>query len=448
MKKDIDLSSNAEQMSSPKHDERALLSESLSSLFFKNLKLSNENSDVKKEIKSKKNKSIEKFDMATDHLPVPPPRGLLKDSNTPVKITDSASPSLSIQQVNQRTLNPTDSEIREVKRKETAAAVASMKVKLRNMGMLGRTGETNRKVDLSGRRKSGASRSEHPVSDEIAERGSEKEDKEEEEDHGDSNEMDSDHSDNNNNDDDDDDDDNDNDNDSDNIRVEGSHSALNDHHTTPLLVKKIKEKKPSEDMGDDKNIYLMPSSPHSIHEKKREEKIDIEELSFDNNEDSLEIGKDYYEEECSEDYGSIEATIQFGINPVISQLIDDDSHQVVMKAEEEEEEEVHTENVFFESESESEFELEVGLIRENSQEKGEITIASASPHYTGKEDDRSEDKRNKVDENVKKTDEKVKEEEDSNEEDEKEKYLYDLFVDQEARLRSKAAHCKQIIRYY
>ena len=199
MKKDIDLSSNAEQMSSPKHDERALLSESLSSLFFKNLKLSNENSDVKKEIKSKKNKSIEKFDMAIDHLPVPPPRGLLKDSNTPVKITESASPSLSIQQVNQRTLNPTDSEIREVKRKETAAAVASMKVKLRNMGMLGRTGETNRKVDLSGRRKSGASRSEHPVSDEIAERGSEKEDKEEEEDHGDSNEMDSDHSNNNNN---------------------------------------------------------------------------------------------------------------------------------------------------------------------------------------------------------------------------------------------------------
>ena len=95
-------------------DSRALLSESLSSLFFKNLKILNEDQNVKKEIKSKKNAAAETHDKKTSHLPLPPSRGPLKDSNTPVKINDVTPPSS--KEKSQKTLDPVDSEIREIKR--------------------------------------------------------------------------------------------------------------------------------------------------------------------------------------------------------------------------------------------------------------------------------------------------------------------------------------------
>ena len=397
------------------------------------MKIPNEDQNVKKEIKSKKNAAAETHDKKTSYLPLPPSRGPLKDSNTPVKINDVTPPSS--KEKSQKTLDPVDSEIREIKRKETAAAVASMKDKLRNMGMLGRTGETGRKVDLSGRKKrEGSAYKEksseitNEIDNEMKHKRDVDEDVEEEEEEGEETDTDSDN--------------NDDEYEQDNVDIEDADGVQDSSRTinTNILVQ------PTGGASTQyKNEIFAPPPPPTELERKRENMMEIEELSFDNKDDSLN-----YEEEYSEDYGSIQGTIQFNNNSLFSKPSVSDASDTVVRDRVEEVEKGGVENMFFESELETAPESEISKNRVKKQEIFTADLGlSPSDTSSGKEENRSEE--GSSGNNFKKEEESSEndiENENENENDigNREEYLYKLYLDQENMLSMKSAQCKHIIR--
>ena len=173
--------------------------------------------------------------------------------------------------------------------------------------------------------------------------------------------------------------------------------------------------------------------------------MEIEELSFDNKEDTLN-----YEEEYSEDYGSIQGTIQFNNNSLFSKPSVSDASDAVVRDRVEEVEKGGLENMFFESELETAPESEIS---KNRVKKQEIFTADLglSPFDTssGKEENRSEE--GSSGNNFKKEEESSEnniENENENENDigKREEYLYKLYLDQENMLSMKSAQCKHIIR--
>jgi WD domain, G-beta repeat len=144
-------------------DQSSLLSNSLSSLFFKNLQVS-KGDRIDERLRS------EVTDNLDEDLP-PPPRHTAKDrsrekevekgrekdsvSEMPVHrgVDDLDASVLTMDSMTAPSLPPSSSssvcDTMDSRRKETAAAVAQMKSKLRNMGMLGVTGEVGRKIDRS-----------------------------------------------------------------------------------------------------------------------------------------------------------------------------------------------------------------------------------------------------------------------------------------------------------
>ena len=144
-------------------DQSSLLSNSLSSLFFKNLQVS-------KGDRADERLRSEVIDNMDDDLP-PPPRHTTKErskekevekgrekdsvSEMPVHrgVDDLDASVLTMDSMTAHSLPPSSSssisDTMDSRRKETAAAVAQMKSKLRNMGMLGATGEVARKIDRS-----------------------------------------------------------------------------------------------------------------------------------------------------------------------------------------------------------------------------------------------------------------------------------------------------------
>ena len=144
-------------------DQSSLLSNSLSSLFFKNLQVS-------KGDRADERLRSEVIDNMDDDLP-PPPRHTTKErskekevekgrekdsvSEMPVHrgMDDLDASVLTMDSMTAPSLPPSSSssisDTMDSRRKETAAAVAQMKSKLRNMGMLGATGEVARKIDRS-----------------------------------------------------------------------------------------------------------------------------------------------------------------------------------------------------------------------------------------------------------------------------------------------------------
>jgi hypothetical protein len=144
-------------------DQNSLLSNSLSSLFFKNLQL-NKGDRIDERLRS------EVTDNLDEDLP-PPPRNTAKErsrdkevekgrekesvSEMPLQrgVDDLDASVLTMDSMTAPSLPPSSSssvsDTMDLRRKETAAAVAQMKSKLRNMGMLGVTGEVGRKIDRS-----------------------------------------------------------------------------------------------------------------------------------------------------------------------------------------------------------------------------------------------------------------------------------------------------------
>lgn len=144
-------------------DQSSLLSNSLSSLFFKNLQLA-------KGDRTDERLRSDVTDNLDDDLP-PPPRHHAKErsrekevekgrekegvSEMPVHrgVDDLDASVLTMDSMTAPSLPPSSSssvsDTMDSRRKETAAAVAQMKSKLRNMGMLGVTGEVGRKIDRS-----------------------------------------------------------------------------------------------------------------------------------------------------------------------------------------------------------------------------------------------------------------------------------------------------------
>ena len=388
-------------------------------------------------------------DKKTPNLPIPPTRGPLKDSNTPVKINDVTSPTS--KEKSQKTLDPLDSEIRDIKRKETAAAVACMKDKLRSMGMLGRTGETNRKLDLSGRKKTRIGSVSKDMSSEISyelnyeEKCNEEVEKEEEED---DDEEDEETDDDNN----DKEDDNDNDDDDD----EQGHVDMKNLNGLQRSTNKSVQPiggggggasiyDPNTEIPDKKYLFSPPPPPTEF-ERKRENMIEIEELSFDNKEDSLN-----YEEEYSEDYGSIQGTIQFNNNSAFSGPIISDASDTVMKNLVKEVEKGGVENMFFESELETAPE---SIIRKNGEKNQEIFSMdlglSSSYTISGKKENTREDTNSgneaEEDSENENENENINENENEKENAKREEYLYNLYLDQEKLLSVKSAQCRDIIR--
>ena len=397
------------------------------------MKIPNEDQNVKKEIKSKKNAAAETHDKKTSYLPLPPSRGPLKDSNTPVKINDVTPPSS--KEKSQKILDPVDSEIREIKRKETAAAVASMKDKLRNMGMLGRTGETGRKVDLSGRKKregSAYKEKSSEITNEIDNEMKHKRDVdvEEEEEEGDKTDTDSDN--------------NDDEYEQDNVDIEDADGVQDSFRTinTNILVQ------PTGGASTQyRNEIFAPPPPPTELERKRENMMEIEELSFDNKDDSLN-----YEEEYSEDYGSIQGTIQFNNNSLFSKPSVSDASDTVVRDRVEEVEKGGVENMFFESELETAPESKISKNGEKNQDIFSTDLGLSSSYIiSGKKEDNREDKNSgkdckEVEEDSENENKNENENENEKENAKRENYLYNLYLDQEKLLSVKSAQCRDIIR--
>ena len=208
--------------------------------------------------------------------------------------------------------------------------------------------------------------------------------------------------------------------------------------------------------------------------------MEIEELSFDNKEDSLN-----YEEEYSEDYGSIQGTIQFNNNSAFSGPIISDASDTVMKNLVKEVEKGGVENMFFESELETAPESEISKNRVKKQEIFTADLGlTASDTSSGKEENRSEEgssgnnfkkeeessennienenenendnenentredtnSGNEAEEDSENENENINENENEKENAKREEYLYNLYLDQEKLLSVKSAQCRDIIR--
>lgn len=161
------------------------MSSSLSSLFFKNLqlpKLNGKDKEKEREKDKEKEKEEEKARSEVDtfnddDLPLPPPytgekkkcEDLMKDhdkeslSEIPSEKRDLDASVLTMDSLRHTFLSPPSptsphsppDEVLDVRRKETIAAVAQMKDKLRNMGVLGVTGEIGRKLEFRDRNRAG-----------------------------------------------------------------------------------------------------------------------------------------------------------------------------------------------------------------------------------------------------------------------------------------------------
>ena len=156
----------------------------MSSLFFKNRQLSNKlngkDKDKEKEKEDEKTRSeVDTFN--DDDLPIPPPHIAEKKkykefekehdkdllSEIPSDKRDLDASVLTMDSLRPTSPSSSPDDILELRRKETIAALAQMKYKLRNMGVLGVTGEIGRKLEYRDRNRASPSTAQVPFKPDL-----------------------------------------------------------------------------------------------------------------------------------------------------------------------------------------------------------------------------------------------------------------------------------------